>query len=117
MWKGGGHKLCDRLSVGGLLTSITSKGVMESKFVLEAQMPSIKNYKKRSVVLGISAGTIQENSRAEDRPGTNFSGEKSKENAPVTADLRDTNGGGERFTNLAFAVLVVVAIELFVITV
>ena len=77
----------------------------------------IKNYKKRSVVLGTSAGTIQENSGAEDRPGTNFSGEKSKENAPVRADLRDTNGGGELFTNLAFAVLVVVATVLFVVIV
>ena len=67
---------------------------MESEFVLEAQMPSIKNYKKRSVVLETSAATIQEFSGAEDRPGTNFSGKKSKENAPVTADLRDTNGRG-----------------------
>ena len=80
---------------------------MESEFVLEAQMPSIKNYKKRSVVLETSATTIQENSGAEDRSGTNFSGEKSKENAPFTADPRDANGGGERFANLAFAVLVV----------
>ena len=45
---------------------------MKSEFVLEAQMPSIKYYKKSSVVLGTSAGTIQENSGAEDRPGTNF---------------------------------------------
>ena len=79
-----GFKLYHRLFVGGLLTLITSKGVMGSKFVPEAQIPRIKNYKKRSAVLRTAAGNTQENSycKGTNRPRNYFSAQKSKQNAP-----------------------------------
>ena len=61
----------------GLLTLIISKGAMESKLVFEAKMSTINNYKKNLVVQRTAAGTIQENRKATDCHGNNFSREKS----------------------------------------
>ena len=51
---------------------------MESKLVLEAKMSTLKNYNKNLVGQGTAAGTMQENSKAADCHGNNFSGERWK---------------------------------------
>ena len=48
---------------------------------------------------GDGAGTIQENGKATDCPGNNFLREKSKENVPIRAGLRDTSGKKECLRN------------------
>ena len=72
---------------------------------------------KNSVGQGTATGTIQENSKGGDYPGNNFSGVKSKENAPITGGLRNTIMERNVLGTWRLFVLVVVAIELFVIVV
>ena len=90
---------------------MTSIVIIESKFFPEAWIPTINKHNKRSLVLGITAGTSQENSKVADRIGNNSSdGTMYNQNAAITADLCNTNGVGECFRNFAFVVLVVVGV-------